>query len=114
MVEIRRSEIIPLDSNLRFKIDNISGEINYIIIRMESTISLNVSLEENPQIVLFTSNSIIGSHYLPIRVRPINKINEGFTFGAFVKYKINDNVIVDIGGKEGVKIDFILDYTPTE
>lgn len=111
MTEINRTETIPERGILEFTINNIKGEINYIMFQVREAISIEVFSENHDYVVLFASKSIAGRHYLPIRARPIDNKGEGYTHGSFVKYKINDNVKIIVEGREGVEFNFWLDFT---
>ncbi len=112
MSEINKSGIIEDDGILDFTIKDIKGDINYIMFNIVEAVAITISLENQEHVVLFNNPSIAGSHYLPIRVRPINHAGEGFTHGAFVKYKINDNVKILVKGRSGIEFNFWLNFTP--
>ena len=114
MTEINKTVIIPEDGNLEFGVGNITGDINYIMFNVVEAIKIQVFLENNDHVVLYENESITGKHYLPVRVRPVDEKGEGYTGGAFVKYKINDNVKIIVSGRAGVQVEFWLNFTPDE
>ena len=110
MTEIILDGVIGEDLILELETSQIQGKLNHFIIDVNEVVNVEIVGREHPDIIFFKHPSLIRKHYLPIRLRPINNEGEGYTHGAFVKYKINDRLLVLVRGKEETKFKIWIDF----
>ncbi len=111
MTEVFKSGVISEEHFLEFVIDNINGEINYIMFHVNNPVAARVDVVNHEHIILLETRSLMGKQYLPVRIRPVDFQMQGYTQGAFVKYKINGSVRIQVEGIEGTQVDFWIDFT---
>ena len=110
MSEIFREEVIPEDGVLDFTTSEIIGEINHIVIHNHEAVGVDMHTVQHGTCLFKTETLNAGTHYLPIRIRPVNSEGEGFTQGAFVKYVITGELRVIVKGVKGKSFSLWINF----
>ena len=85
---------------------NIKGELDGIIIEASKPVTIKISLEEFPNIVLYKANLFMGQKYLPLRKEAIWP--DAATSEFPVKWVLNDNIQFDVSGNIQTTVKFIV------
>lgn len=90
--------------------DNYNKKLDAMMIVIENQADIKLSLANHPEIVLFEKVSMIGTHYIPLRVTPRNNEDEIFNFGP-QKYYVTDQIKIEVMGADFtvVKLRLIFD-----
>ena len=75
----------------------INGFLEGFIISTNKNIQIQISLVDNPEIVLFDVVDYSGSKFIPLRVRAIDERNDVFNLSQ-EKYALNDNLRIVVKG----------------
>jgi len=97
------------DNILDFTTDKIKGNLNYIQFFTNNQIQIKIVLHQNPDFVIYENNYVLSGMYLPIRMRPINNVGEGFNY-SHIKMKFNDSLRFILQGIKGTKFKAIIDW----
>lgn len=85
--------------------EKLIGKLDSVIIEAETTVELFVESEIGYS--LFHGHRIIGPHYLPLRIKPVDKQNHASNY-QLEKYYLNEKLNLMVIGTPGkrVKITF--------
>lgn len=91
--------------------DVINGYLECVIIDCDKPIRLELSLEEYPEIILYSTSgdSIVGTRYLNLRTNTISKDNEKFNF-TDSKWALNNKIRCKVEGNINTMVNIILRY----
>lgn len=75
-----------------------------------ATKKVEIAIESERGFTVFHTKEIGGTHYLPIRVLPIDKNHQLIKFANAAKYILNEKVLITVIGQADteIEVDFIL------
>ena len=94
----------------------LTGKLNHFIIKQPDgfTIGIEILSKRFPEVVFFRHVSLQGDQLIPIRVRPRDRNNDGFSYGNGVRYVVNEILTVIVKGATGRNIEIIINYDKGE
>lgn len=90
--------------------DVINGVLEAIIISQvdpQGKVSVSVTFEEVPDIVVFDSDEISEPKYIPLGVQPMEQDNDAFSFGVS-KWVLNNRLRVVVEGAKNMSVSLTL------
>ncbi len=100
---------IKKDNKASYISSRIKGNLKCIILSASEPCMVKIFLQEYKDIVIFNKINYSGTKYLPLRAQPVNEDGEIFNY-ANTEWTLNNNLQIDIKGKEGIKLGVIIRY----
>lgn len=90
--------------------NNINGELDTLILNCHGKVSISITLNKYPNVILFKHVSLEGIHFIPIRLSAISPDYKVFNYSQ-EKWCLNDKLKCEIKGQKNSQVDFIVRYT---
>lgn len=82
----------------------LSGELEAFVISSPDVMSLTITLEKFPNIVIYECRNMKGEFYIPVRIQPQNFRGDGFNYGMEEYYLQDDKLILHAQGPTGIVV----------
>ena len=87
----------------------INGELVAMIIESNKIVEVDIGLQAYPTIKIFSTREFSGSHYIPIRISPLDEKGDRFNFAPQCWF-LNDMLRFVIRGQKNTEVRFVIRY----